>query len=153
MMLLRRLPAGRAPANRGDEAASDQDGDPSGKDESRKLLTSENHAANIASDSAGVRAVLRFDAARQARSWSTMTIAWYARLQPFLRDIGPHFTITGCRPSTACGSGWSGAALTFLEFNYMILQGYDFLELSRGPAAGCSWRIGPVGQYRQRRSS
>ena len=72
---------------------------------------------------------------------------------PFLRDIGPHFTINRMLTFDSVRLRLEREQpLTFLEFNYMILQAYDFLELSRRarlPAA--ARRLGPVGQYRQRR--
>ncbi len=71
---------------------------------------------------------------------------------PFLRDVGRHFTINRMLTFDSVKLRLDREQpLTFLEFNYMILQAYDFLELSRRagvPAA--DGRVRPVGQYRQR---
>ena len=66
---------------------------------------------------------------------------WLDRLEyiPFLRDVGRHFTINRMLTFDSVRLRLDREQpLTFLEFNYMILQGYDFLELSRRQAAGCS---------------
>ena len=69
-----------------------------------------------------------------------------------LRDVGPHFTINRMLTFDSVKLRLEREQpLTFLEFNYMILQAYDFRELSRRaglPAA--DGRVGPVGQHRQR---
>ena len=69
-----------------------------------------------------------------------------------LRTVGPHFTINRMLTFDSVKLRLEREQpLTFLEFNYMILQAYDFRELSRRarlPAA--ARRVGPVGQYRQR---
>ena len=71
---------------------------------------------------------------------------------PFLREVGRHFTINRMLTFDSVRLRLDREQpLTFLEFNYMILQAYDFLELSR--RAGCRApvrRLGPMGQYRQR---
>ena len=71
---------------------------------------------------------------------------------PFLREVGRHFTINRMLTFDSVKLRLDREQpLTFLEFNYMILQAYDFLELSRRagvPAA--DGRLRPVGEYRQR---
>ena len=71
---------------------------------------------------------------------------------PFLREVGRHFTINRMLTFDSVRLRLDREQpLTFLEFNYMILQAYDFLELSR--RVGCrraDRRLRPVGQYRQR---
>ena len=73
-------------------------------------------------------------------------------ISTFLRDVGPHFTINRMLTFDSVKLRLDREQpLTFLEFNYMILQAYDFLELCaarRLPAA--DGRVGPMGQYRQR---
>ena len=71
---------------------------------------------------------------------------------PFLRDVGRHFTINRMLTFDSVKLRLEREQpLTFLEFNYMILQAYDFLELSRRAALpAADGRLGPVGQYRQR---
>ncbi len=65
---------------------------------------------------------------------------------PFLRDIGPHFTINRMLTFDSVKLRLDREQpLTFLEFNYMILQAYDFLELSR--RAGCRLQLGGSDQW------
>jgi tyrosyl-tRNA synthetase len=122
-------------------------GDPSGKDESRKLLTNEDINANIASIRGVFERFLTFgDGSTDAVMLNNAD--WLDALDyvPFLRDIGPHFTIN--RMLTFGSVKWwleREQPLTFLEFNYMILQAYDFLELSR--RAGCALQMGGSDQW------
>ncbi|CAK0771742.1 Tyrosine--tRNA ligase [Azospirillaceae bacterium] len=118
-------------------------GDPSGKDESRQMLSD----AQISSNMAGIRRVftqfLSFgdDVARDGVASSQATDAvmvnnadWLDRLEyiSFLRDIGRHFTINRMLTFDSVRMRLEREQpLTFLEFNYMILQAYDFLELYR----------------------
>src|SRR5438128_3190336 len=108
-------------------------GDPSGKDESRKLLTSEEIDANIA----GIRKVFeRFLTFGDGPTDAIMVnnADWLDELTyiPFLRGVGKHFTINRMLTFDSVRLRLDREQpLTFLEFNYMILQAYDFLELSR----------------------
>jgi tyrosyl-tRNA synthetase len=108
-------------------------GDPSGRDETRQLLTDAQISANIA----GIREIfghfLRFD---DSRSGAVMANNddWLSNLQyiPFLRDIGRHFSINRMLTMDSVKLRLEREQpLTFLEFNYMILQGYDFVELNK----------------------
>jgi tyrosyl-tRNA synthetase len=122
-------------------------GDPSGKDESRKLLTEEAIAANIASIRRTFERFLRFD---DGPTGATMVNNddWLAKLEyiPFLRDIGPHFTINRMLSFDSVRLRLEREQpLTFLEFNYMIMQAYDFLELWR--RAGCRLQLGGSDQW------
>jgi tyrosyl-tRNA synthetase len=108
-------------------------GDPSGKDESRKLLTSDDIAANIA----GIKGVFE----RFLKFGDGLTDAilvdnadWLDKLNyvEFLRDVGRHFTINRMLTFDSVKLRLDREQpLTFLEFNYMILQAYDFAELAR----------------------
>ena len=77
---------------------------------------------------------------------------WLEKLQyiDFLRDVGRHFTINRMLTMDSVKLRLDREQpLTFLEFNYMIMQGYDFVELNK--RYGCTLadgRLGPVGQYR-----
>ena len=67
---------------------------------------------------------------------------WLEKLEyiTFLRDIGVHFTINRMLTFDSVRLRLEREQpMTFLEFNYMILQAYDFLELFRRAAAGCRW--------------
>jgi len=122
-------------------------GDPSGKDESRKLLDDATIKANIAS----IRRI--FEQFLVFGDGPTDAILvdnddWLATLEyiPFLRDIGPHFTINRMLTFDSVKLRLDREQpLTFLEFNYMILQAYDFLELSR--RTGCRLQMGGSDQW------
>ena len=122
-------------------------GDPSGKDESRQLLTHEQIQANIA----GIRKVFeRFLSFGDGPSDAIMldNDEWLSKLDyvPFLRDVGRHFTINRMRTFDSVRLRLDREQpLTFLEFNYMILQAYDYLELSR--RAGCRLQMGGSDQW------
>ncbi|MDQ4060927.1 MAG: tyrosine--tRNA ligase [Pseudomonadota bacterium] len=108
-------------------------GDPSGKDEARRLLTDEQIAANLA----GIKAVF----ARFLRFGEGPTDAvmvnnddWLRDLNyiDFLRDYGRHFSVNRMLSFDSVKLRLEREQpLSFLEFNYMILQAYDFVELYR----------------------
>jgi tyrosyl-tRNA synthetase len=122
-------------------------GDPSGKDESRRLLTNDQIGANIAS----IRRVFeRFLSFGDGPSDAILVdnADWLDALDyiPFLRDIGPHFTINRMLTFDSVRLRLEREQpLTFLEFNYMILQAYDFLELSR--RVHCRLQLGGSDQW------
>jgi tyrosyl-tRNA synthetase len=102
-------------------------GDPSGKDASRALLTNEQIDANIASIRTVFDRFLDFPPAIMANNAD-----WLDRLTyiPFLREVGRHFTINRMLTFDSVKLRLDREQpLTFLEFNYMILQAYDFVEL------------------------
>jgi tyrosyl-tRNA synthetase len=122
-------------------------GDPSGKDESRKLLSDADIDANIAS----IRQVFeRFLTFGDGPTDAVMVnnADWLDALEyvPFLRDVGRHFTINRMLTFDSVRLRLEREQpLTFLEFNYMILQAYDFLELSRRFA--CRLQMGGSDQW------
>ncbi len=122
-------------------------GDPSGKDESRKLLTDADIAANIAS----IRRVFeRFLTFGDGPTDAVMVnnADWLDTIEyiPFLREVGKHFTINRMLTFDSVKLRLEREQpLTFLEFNYMILQAYDFLELSRRSA--CRLQMGGSDQW------
>ncbi|MDB5699414.1 MAG: tyrosine--tRNA ligase [Alphaproteobacteria bacterium] len=122
-------------------------GDPSGKDESRKLLDDAAIDANIGS----IRRVFeRFLVFGDGPTDAIMinNDDWLSTLDyiPFLRDIGPHFTINRMLTFDSVRLRLDREQpLTFLEFNYMILQAYDFLELSR--RVECRLQMGGSDQW------
>jgi tyrosyl-tRNA synthetase len=122
-------------------------GDPSGKDETRQLLTPEKISANIA----GIRAIFsRFLSFDDAPSGAVMANNddWLGKLQyiDFLRDIGRHFTINRMLTMDSVRMRLEREQpLTFLEFNYMILQSYDFVELNK--RYGCVLQMGGSDQW------
>jgi tyrosyl-tRNA synthetase len=122
-------------------------GDPSGKDESRRLLDDATIDANIAS----IRRVFeRFLTFGDGPTDAVMVnnADWLDKLEyiPFLRDVGRHFTINRMLAFDSVKLRLDREQpLTFLEFNYMILQAYDFLELSRRSA--CRLQMGGSDQW------
>src|SRR3954453_20678155 len=122
-------------------------GDPSGKDESRKLLTHEQIDANIASIRRVFERFLTFgDGPTDAVMMNNAD--WLDTLEyiPFLREVGKHFTINRMLTFDSVRVRLDREQpLTFLEFNYMILQAYDFLELSR--RVGCRMQLGGSDQW------
>ena len=122
-------------------------GDPSGKDEVRKLLTPDQIEANVAS----IRRVFeRFLSFGDGPSDAIMldNAEWLDTLEyiPFLREVGRHFTINRMLTFDSVKLRLDREQpLTFLEFNYMILQAYDFLELSR--RVGCRAQFGGSDQW------
>jgi len=122
-------------------------GDPSGKDESRKLLSTDDIGRNIASIRRAFEQFLTFgDGPTDAVLVNNAE--WLDRLEyiDFLRDIGPHFTINRMLTFDSVKLRLEREQpLTFLEFNYMILQAYDFMELSR--RFGCRLQMGGSDQW------
>ena len=122
-------------------------GDPSFKDEARKLLTAETIGANIASIKQVFDRFLTFgDGPTDAVLVDNSD--WLDALDyiPFLRDIGQHFSINRMLAFDSVKLRLDREqSLSFLEFNYMILQAYDFLELSR--RAGCRLQMGGSDQW------
>ena len=122
-------------------------GDPSFKDEARKLLTTDLIAQNVASIKRIFERFLTFgDGPTDAIMVDNAD--WLDKLEyiPFLRDIGQHFSVNRMLSFDSVKLRLDREqSLSFLEFNYMILQAYDFLELSR--RASCRLQMGGSDQW------
>ena len=120
-------------------------GDPSGKDKSRQLLSDERIAANIA----GIRRVFeRFLDFEGDAALMVDNAEWLAALRyiPFLREYGRHFSVNRMLGFESVKQRLDREQpLSFLEFNYMVLQAYDFLELGR--RYGCHLQMGGSDQW------
>ncbi|MDA0221438.1 MAG: tyrosine--tRNA ligase [Proteobacteria bacterium] len=122
-------------------------GDPSGKDEARQLLSDEQIAANMASIRASFENYLTFgdgpnDAVMVNNDDWLSTLAYI----PFLRDFGRHFSVNRMLSMDSVKLRLEREQpLSFLEFNYMILQAYDFVELHR--RYGCILQMGGSDQW------
>src|SRR5688500_4901798 len=122
-------------------------GDPSGKDEARQLLTSEQINANIASIRRVFERLLKFgDGPTDAILLDNSEWLDSLKYVELLRDVGRHFTINRMLTFDSVRLRLDREQpLTFLEFNYMILQAYDFLKLSRD--YGCRLQLGGSDQW------
>ncbi|MDK2919720.1 MAG: tyrosyl-tRNA synthetase [Candidatus Petromonas sp.] len=104
-------------------------GDPSGKTDMRKMLTQEQIEYNGECFKKQVSNMLDFS---EGKAIMINNADWLMDLKyiPFLREVGQHFSVN--RMLTAeCYKNRMEKGLSFLEFNYMIMQSYDFLELYR----------------------
>ena len=106
-------------------------GDPSGKDEVRKLLTPEQIEANKKSMVAGISHLLKFG---DGPSDAIMVdnAEWLDKLEyiPFLREVGRHFSVNRMLTMESVKIRLEREqALSFLEFNYMVCQAFDYVEL------------------------
>ena len=122
-------------------------GDPSGKDESRRLLTDEVIAANLRSIREIFGRFLRFGDGKTDAVMAN-NADWLNALNyiDFLRDIGRHFSINRMLAFDSVKLRLERQQeLSFLEFNYMILQAYDFVELFR--RYGCVLQMGGSDQW------
>ena len=122
-------------------------GDPSGRDDTRQMLTEEKLASNIASIKGSFEKILRFD---DSKSGAVLinNDDWLSEIGyiDLLRDVGKHFTINRMLTFDSVKLRLDREQpLTFLEFNYMIMQAYDFLKLSRD--YGCRLQLGGSDQW------
>ena len=127
-------------------------GDPSFKDEARKLLAADGIEANVASIKRIFDRFLTFAPAGEMGGPTDAVMLdnadWLDALEyiPFLREVGQHFSINRMLSFESVKLRLDREqSLSFLEFNYMILQAYDFLELSR--RAGCRLQMGGSDQW------
>jgi len=120
-------------------------GDPSGKTEMRKLLTLE----QLEENAQGIKGQLaRFIDFSEGKALMVNNADWLASLQyiPFLRDIGRHFSVNRMIKAESYRVRIeSDEGLSFIEFNYMLLQAYDFLQLF--DRHGCRLQMGGSDQW------
>jgi tyrosyl-tRNA synthetase len=108
-------------------------GDPSGKDETRLILSAEQIEENKQSMLSGVRHLLKFG---DGPSDAIMVdnAEWLDRLEyiPFLREVGRHFSVNRMLTMDSVKIRLDrDQPMSFLEFNYSIMQAYDFVELNK----------------------
>jgi tyrosyl-tRNA synthetase len=120
-------------------------GDPSGKTEMRRMLTREVVDENAACLKKQLSAFIDFE---DARALLLNNDEWLARLEyiPFLRDVGRHFSVNRMIKAESYKSRIeSETGLSFIEFNYMVLQAFDFLMLY--DLHGCRLQMGGSDQW------
>ena len=122
-------------------------GDPSGKDKTRKILTEEEIEKNIKN----IEKILKNYLDNNDPKTKPIFVNNYSWLKglnyiSFLRDIGKHFTINKMLTFESVKTRLDREqSLSYMEFNYMILQAYDFLELNK--KENCSLQIGGSDQW------
>ena len=122
-------------------------GDPSGRDETRKLLTYEQIDANKDSIKGTFTKLIKFGAGKSDAVMAD-NAEWLTALNyiEMLRDVGRHFSINRMLTMDSVRMRLEREQeLSFIEFNYMILQSYDFVELSR--RYGCNLQMGGSDQW------
>jgi len=122
-------------------------GDPSGRDETRRLLTYEQIDANKESIKTTFAKFIQFGAGKTDAIMAD-NAEWLAALNyiELLRDVGRHFSINRMLTMDSVRMRLDREQeLSFLEFNYMILQSYDFVELARRD--GCNLQMGGSDQW------
>jgi tyrosyl-tRNA synthetase len=122
-------------------------GDPSFKDEARQLMTPETIASNIASIKTVFSNYLTYgDGPRDARMINNADWLLGINYLEFLRDVGRHFSVNRMLAFDSVKTRLDREqSLSFLEFNYMILQAYDFVELYK--RTGCRLQMGGSDQW------
>lgn len=122
-------------------------GDPSGKDESRKILTEQVIGENLLRIGSTFAKFLRFEDTG-GNAVMANNAAWLNELNyiDFLRDVGRHFSVNRMLAFDSVKMRLERQQeLSFLEFNYMILQAYDFVELHK--RYGCVLQMGASDQW------
>jgi len=119
-------------------------GDPTGKTDMRKMLSLEDLDQNAQSIKKQLESYV--DLSDPKKGMMVNNADWLFKLSylPFLREIGPHFSVNRML-SAECFKQRLEKGLSFLEFNYMLLQSYDFLHLFR--EADCTVQIGGDDQW------
>ncbi len=111
-------------------------GDPSGRSSERNLLSEDQLQHNLASISEQLHRYLDFDAGQQSDALLVDNATWFSqmRLLDFLRDVGKYFNISPMLQKDSIRNRLGeGASLSYTEFSYMLLQAYDFYQLSLPP--------------------
>ncbi len=123
-------------------------GDPSFKDEARQLMTVDTIEGNIASIKRVFSNYLNYDAGPKGGALMINNADWLRGLNylEFLRDVGRHFSVNRMLSFDSVKTRLDREqSLSFLEFNYMILQAYDFVELYQ--RTGCRLQMGGSDQW------
>ena len=119
-------------------------GDPSGRTDMRSMMTKETIAHNVACFQKQMSRFIDFEGENAAKMVNNADWLLNLNYVGFLREIGVHFSVN--RMLTAeCFKSRMERGLSFLEFNYMLMQGYDFLRLNQD--YGCQLQMGGDDQW------
>lgn len=118
-------------------------GDPSGKSDMRKMLTKEEIQHNADGMKAQMAKLIDFSEGKAIME-NNANWLWDLNYIDFLRDVGVHFSVNKML-TAECFKQRLERGLTFLEFNYMLMQSYDFLELNK--RYGCVMQLGGNDQW------
>lgn len=121
-------------------------GDPSGRTDMRKMMTQETILSNIAAFRKQMSRFIDFDSDIPNRALMVNNGDWLLNLNyvDFIREVGTHFSVN--RMLTAeCFKNRLERGLSFFEFNYMLMQSYDFLQLYR--QHNCKMQLGGNDQW------
>lgn len=118
-------------------------GDPSGRTDMRTMMSKETIAHNVASIKKQMEKFIDFS---DGKAILENNADWLLGLNyvDFIRDIGAHFSVNRML-AAECFKSRMEAGLSFLEFNYMLMQGYDFLVLNQ--KHGCTMQLGGDDQW------
>ena len=121
-----------------------QIGDPSGRTDMRQMMTDEIIAHNVASIKKQMEKFIDFS---EDKALLVNNADWLRGLNyiDFIRDIGSQFSVNRMLSAECFKSRMENGGLSFLEFNYMLMQGYDFLVLNR--KFGCTMQLGGDDQW------
>lgn len=118
-------------------------GDPSGRTDMRQMMTKETIAHNVSCIKKQMEKFIDF---KDGKAILENNGDWLLNLNyvDFIRDIGAHFSVNRML-AAECFKSRMEAGLSFLEFNYMLMQGYDFLMLNK--KYGCTMQLGGDDQW------
>jgi tyrosyl-tRNA synthetase len=121
-------------------------GDPSGKSDMRKMLTRAEIDANAQAIAAQIGRIVRFDDSATGAQLVN-NADWLAGLGwiELLREAGPHFSVNRMLSMDSVKGRLESGGISFLEFNYMVMQAYDFLHLHRSHR--CTVQMGGADQW------
>lgn len=119
-------------------------GDPTGKSDMRPMLSADEIRVNVTSIAEQLKKIIDFSSPQKALLVNNLE--WLSKINylDLLRDFGKHFSVNRMLAAECFKQRWE-KGLTFLEFNYMILQSYDFLYLNKNH--NCTVQMGGDDQW------
>jgi tyrosyl-tRNA synthetase len=119
-------------------------GDPTGKTDMRRMMTREEIAGNAECFKSQISRFIDFS---DGKAIMVDNADWLLQLNyiAFLREVGVYFSVNRMLTAECFKSRLEGKGLSFIEFNYMLMQSYDFLELFR--KYGCRLQLGGDDQW------